>query len=59
LGSVELLILGAEESSNEQIDLFFQQLDFLSLPLFIGFKLSDAPVFLSKEFLKCNFLWHC
>ena len=59
MGCIELLTLGAEEPSDEQIDLFFQQLDLLSLPLFVAFKLPDPLVFLSKELLESNFLWHC
>jgi len=56
LGGIKLLALGTEQSSDEQIDLFFQQLDLLSLPLFVAFKLPDSLVFLSKELLESNLI---
>jgi len=56
---IELLTLGAEEPSNEQINFFFQQLDLLTQLLFVGFKFPDSLVLSGDEFLKCNFLLHC
>jgi hypothetical protein len=36
LGRVELLALGSEEASDEQIDLLLQQLDLLTLSLILS-----------------------
>jgi hypothetical protein len=56
LGHVELLALGSEDASDKQIDLFFEQLDLLTLSLIVSFEITDPSFFLSDEFLKCNFL---
>ena len=55
MSRIELLALGPEEASDEQIDLFFEQLDLLALALILGLELLDLSVFLSEEFPESNF----
>jgi hypothetical protein len=56
LSRIELLTLGAKDAPDEQIDLLFEQLDLLSVPLIVGLEMLDLCLFLSDQFLKPNYL---
>jgi hypothetical protein len=48
LSRTELLALGPEEASDEQIGLFFERLDLLALALILGLELLDLSAFFER-----------